>query len=66
MKVTSMHERKELFNEIFLGDKTGKEHSMKYEKDDEEFATFLRKNYYNVKLSNESVSILKQQYKSCQ
>ena len=50
---------KPLFKPLFKPDVTGKEHSLKYEEVDPEFAKFLRLNYYNVKLSNLDVSILK-------
>ena len=48
---------KPLYKEL----KTGKEHSLKYE-NEPEFAKYLRTNYYNVKLSNEDVSIIKQEW----
>ncbi len=47
---------------LYKEPKTGKEHSLKYENDEPEFAKYLRTNYYNVKLSNEDVSIIKQEW----
>ncbi len=47
---------------IFQENKSGKEHSLRYDNVDNDFANYLRSNFYNVKLSNESVSIIRQEW----
>ncbi len=58
------------FNENYSQDKplykepiTGKEHSVNYDDIDSEFSKYLRQNYYNIKLSNEDVSLIKKKWK---
>ena len=51
-----------MFKQIFKENQTGKEHSLKYDNIDNDFAHYLRSNFYNVKLSNESISFIKKEY----
>jgi len=43
---------------------TGKEHSLRYDDDNIEFAEYLRQNFYNVKLSNYDVYQLKKNFEN--
>lgn len=49
-------------NPIYKESETGKEHSLKYDEIDIEFAKYLRQNYYSVKLSNYDVYELKKKF----
>jgi hypothetical protein len=53
---------KDIDKPLYKEPETGKEHSLKYENNEPEFAEYLRVNYYNVKLSNEDVSIIKREW----
>lgn len=51
-----------MFKSTFKENQTGKEHSLKYNDIDNGFAHYLRSNFYNVKLSNESINIIRKEY----
>ncbi len=53
---------KPLYKSLYKDNKTGKEHSLKYDELDQDFAKWLRLNYYNVKLSNIDVDEIKKNY----
>ncbi len=54
---------KDIDKPLYKEPKTGKEHSLNYEDIDSEFSKYLRQNYYNVKLSNEDVSLIRKEWK---
>ena len=57
--------RKSINKPINKESETGKEHSLRYDDDNIEFAEYLRQNFYNVKLSNYDVYQLKKNFEIC-
>ncbi len=51
-----------MIKETFKRLKTGKQHSLRYDEHNVEFAKYLRLFYYNVKLSNITVSEIKKDF----
>ena len=54
-------------NNLYIGfstveDKSGKDHSFKYEETDIQFAKYLRQNFYNTKFSNQVCWEIRKQY----
>ncbi len=56
--------RKSINKPINKESETGKEHSLRYDDDNIEFAEYLRQNFYNVKLSNYDVYQLKKNFEN--
>ena len=54
--------KENIFDNLFEDFKNGKEHSLKYENYEPQFAKYLRLNYYNVNLNNKVLSIIKSEY----